>query len=587
MRGAKMVTSNKLFVLAEIIKASRIDVESLVHFIKYHNIEPDWMNMQIPLGRNMNQCMQFAEHISITTSSLKRRPSSDDFGHPSKRLAFSDMPEQTRPTSSPGILQPAPPPPPPSYTAYTTAHTTPSNGFIETSPQPPVPVMAKKRGRPSRADKAKRDLRPLLPQHLAPRPPPGAAPPQVPSPPAARPILPAIGSPRDFRRGPLDPRSWSPPSLYRVSPGVEEKSPARHQERIVEGDHSRPTNATMAEKMISLLGLEYMGQIMLICQWKHAKTFQVAPENARVTGCSSGIGHALASLIAKHYPKQRLVATARDPASISLPASAPGSPPGRILLLSLDVTLDASIGDAVDAALAAFGRIDVLVNNAGYGLMGDTEATTDEQARRQVETNFWGTARLCVHAMRVMREDNAREGGRQGGLVMNVTSMGGFFGFPGHAYYHASKFAVEGFTESIAKEVRPEWNIHFTLIEPGGVQTNYTTTSAVTPPVHPAYAASDSPTRTLLAYVHSPEARATWALPQSVAESMYHVASRGGKIPLRVPLGRDAWSFMRQEIETLGKELDDVRAISEGAAGGTENENASLNALVAEKGWLS
>lgn len=126
------------------------------------------------------------------------------------------------------------------------------------------------------------------------------------------------------------------------------------------------------------------------------------------------------------------------------------------------MTSESSIAQAVDSAISKFGRIDVLVNNAGYALMGDTESITDEQARQQVETNFWGTARLSTHAMRFMREDNAKTG-QQGGLVMNLTSMGGFVGFPSHAYYHASKFAVEGFTESVAKEVRPEWNSKFPL----------------------------------------------------------------------------------------------------------------------------
>jgi NAD(P)-dependent dehydrogenase (short-subunit alcohol dehydrogenase family) len=122
-----------------------------------------------------------------------------------------------------------------------------------------------------------------------------------------------------------------------------------------------------------------------------------------------------------------------------------------VLKLALDVVSQASVDAAVAAALEAFGRLDVVVNNAGYGLQGDTENATEAQERREMETLFWGTVRITKHAMRVMRE-------HRGGLVMNVTSVGGFLGLPGNAFYHAGKFAIEGFTESVAREVRPEWN---------------------------------------------------------------------------------------------------------------------------------
>jgi NAD(P)-dependent dehydrogenase (short-subunit alcohol dehydrogenase family) len=172
----------------------------------------------------------------------------------------------------------------------------------------------------------------------------------------------------------------------------------------------------------------------------------------KVTGCSSGIGLALAQLITEKK-SYRLVATARDPSSL---LGLPSTP--NLLKLALDVTSQASVDAAVATALQTFGRLDVVVNNAGYGLQGDTENATEEQERRQMETLFWGTARITKHAMRVMRENG-------GGLVMNVTSVGGFAGLPGNALYHAGKFAVEGFTESVAKEVRPEWNSEYSLSE--------------------------------------------------------------------------------------------------------------------------
>lgn len=161
------------------------------------------------------------------------------------------------------------------------------------------------------------------------------------------------------------------------------------------------------------------------------------------------MGKSLAQLINSN-PSHRIVATARRASSLS---SIPDGP--NVLKLNLDVTSKPSVDDAVAAALEKFGRIDVLVNNAGYSVMGDTESTTEEQARQVVETDFWGTCRLTLHAMRIMREEN-RNTGQQGGVVMNVTSAGGLISFPGSAYYNASKFAVEGFTESVFREVRPD-----------------------------------------------------------------------------------------------------------------------------------
>jgi NAD(P)-dependent dehydrogenase (short-subunit alcohol dehydrogenase family) len=139
-----------------------------------------------------------------------------------------------------------------------------------------------------------------------------------------------------------------------------------------------------------------------------------------------------------------------------------------------------------------------VVNNAGYALMGDTEAAPDEAARKQLDTNFWGTVDVSKEAVRVMREVNGKNGGRIGGTVVQVSSMGGWVAFPGNAFYHArfvapflfiycllhiyilafvmmytnsrlncSKFAVEGFTESFAKEMHSDWNINFLIIEPG------------------------------------------------------------------------------------------------------------------------
>ncbi|KAI1305541.1 retinol dehydrogenase 8 [Xylaria venustula] len=289
------------------------------------------------------------------------------------------------------------------------------------------------------------------------------------------------------------------------------------------------------------------------------------PEDAVwfITGCSSGMGAALAHLIAAH-PTHRLVATART--SSKFPSALANS--DRVCALDLDVTSEEAIDAAVSTALAKFGRIDVLVNNAGYGLMGDTEsALTPEgksKARKVVETDFWGTARLCLHAVRVFRDENPKNG-QQGGVVLNVTSLGGFAGFPGTAFYHAAKFGVEGFTEGLSKEVRPDWNIHFCLIEPGGTKTNFASSSSMDwLPYHPAYTAADCPTRVLEGYVKDPAMQSTWTPAERVAGAMYQVValSKEKPLPVRLPLTEGAWQVIKAEVAAVDKELDEVKALS-------------------------
>lgn len=236
--------------------------------------------------------------------------------------------------------------------------------------------------------------------------------------------------------------------------------------------------------------------------------------------------------------------------------------------VDLDVTSEDSINTAVNSALSKFGRIDVLVNNAGYALMGDTESALQPEdhakARKIVETDFWGTATLSLHAIRVFRDENPKSG-QQGGVVLNVTSLGGFAGFPGQAFYHAAKFGVEGFTESISKEVRPEWNIHFCIIEPGGTITKFTSPTSMdslTP--HPAYAAADSPVRIIEGFIKNPEIQKTWTPAERVATAMYQVVARSKDkaLPMRLPLTEGAWQVIKADVAAVDKELDEVKELS-------------------------
>ncbi|KAI1261202.1 short-chain dehydrogenase [Xylariaceae sp. FL1019] len=275
-----------------------------------------------------------------------------------------------------------------------------------------------------------------------------------------------------------------------------------------------------------------------------------------ITGCSSGIGQSLAQVIAES-PGNRVVATARN---VSTLEGIPDS--DRVLKLQLDVTSEQSINGAFEATLTKFGRIDVVVNNAGYTLAGDTEGAGDAEARAVMDTNFWGMVDVTKKALGIMRETNP-ESGQQGGVIVNISSMGGWTGYPGQAFYHASKFAMEGFTEAVAKELPSEWNIHLTNMEPGGVKTNYAT-SSLKPMAkrHPAYDHPNFPTNMLIGHMQSEQGRSLWAEPRDIAAAIYRVVSRGQRIPIRVPLGPDAWGMIAKDLEDTKADLEEVKSIS-------------------------
>ncbi|KAI1357558.1 short-chain dehydrogenase [Xylaria arbuscula] len=274
-----------------------------------------------------------------------------------------------------------------------------------------------------------------------------------------------------------------------------------------------------------------------------------------ITGCSSGIGQALAQLVAR--TPGRVVATARKVSALSdIPTQE------NVLKLELDVASISSIDAALQETLDKFGRIDILVNNAGYTLAGVTEVAGDAESRTVFDTNFWGMVDVSKRALRIMREENPKTG-QQGGVILNVSSMGGFTGYPGQAFYHASKFAMEGWTESVAKEVPSSWNIHLCSLEPGGVKTNYATSSMKhIANDHPAYADPNYPANQLLNHLASEQGRALWAEPSALATGVYQIVSRGQRIPIRVPLGADAWGMIARDIEDVKKDLEDVKDIS-------------------------
>ncbi|MFP5304797.1 MAG: SDR family oxidoreductase [Gammaproteobacteria bacterium] len=245
-----------------------------------------------------------------------------------------------------------------------------------------------------------------------------------------------------------------------------------------------------------------------------------------ITGASTGIGQATAELFfARGW---NVVATMRTPKRTR--------EDGRWLVTRLDVTDPASIESAVQDANARFGQIDVLVNNAGYGLVGTFESMDEARIHKQFETNVFGLMRMCRALIPQFRQ-------RGEGVLVNVASMGGRLTFPFYSVYHATKWAVDGFSESLQFELAP-LGIKVKLIEPGAIKTDFYDRSAdfVHERAYQEYnAVVDKGMRRMNAF------GAKGAAPERVAEAIW-TAATDGSARLRYVVGRDAKGllFMRR-----------------------------------------
>jgi NAD(P)-dependent dehydrogenase (short-subunit alcohol dehydrogenase family) len=202
-----------------------------------------------------------------------------------------------------------------------------------------------------------------------------------------------------------------------------------------------------------------------------------APQVWLITGSSRGLGRALAEavLVAGH----QLVATARNTAQVAELKARFGT---QVLTVDLDVTDERAASAAVQTAINAFGRLDVLVNNAGYGDIGSIEDTDLADFRAQIETNLFGVINVTKAAIPVMRE-------QQAGHFLQFSSIGGRLGPPGRGAYAAAKWGVEGFSEVLANEVGP-LGIKVTIVEPGGFRTEFAGASTTIRNGRPEYAST-------------------------------------------------------------------------------------------------
>src|ERR1700719_2291385 len=267
-----------------------------------------------------------------------------------------------------------------------------------------------------------------------------------------------------------------------------------------------------------------------------------------ITGSSRGFGRALAR--AALQAGDRVAATARRPEQLDDLAAAY---PDRLHALALDVTDAAAAGAAISEARQRFGRLDVIVNNAGYANISAIEAGDDEDFRAQFETNFWGVYNVSKAAIPVLREQGS-------GLIMQFSSVGGRVGgSPGIASYQAAKFAIDGFSRLLQAETAP-FGVTVIVVEPSGFKTDWAGSSMIIRDIPEAYAETVGAVNTRLR--QNPDGPA--GDPVRAAEILVQVAKRSD-IPHHLPPGATAAEGSIRLDEQLLAEDRKWRAVSRSA----------------------
>jgi len=258
-----------------------------------------------------------------------------------------------------------------------------------------------------------------------------------------------------------------------------------------------------------------------------------------ITGCSTGFGRELARQLLLRGT--RVVLTARDPATLRELAAAH---PTTALALALDVTRKAEIELAVKESQRAFGAVDVLVNNAGYGYYAPIEEGDEAAVRTMFETNFYGVIALTQAVLPSMRA-------RRRGFVVNISSVGGLVAHPGSGFYAASKFAVEAVSEALSKEVAP-LGIRVLLVEPGPFRTNFLDNSRGDSGVGiPDYAETVGVRR---AAVNAGRGKQPGDPVRAAAAIIAAVESPSP--PLRLVLGAQALGHIRSKLKSLTQDIE-------------------------------
>ncbi|CAM6095970.1 unnamed protein product [Calypogeia fissa] len=264
-----------------------------------------------------------------------------------------------------------------------------------------------------------------------------------------------------------------------------------------------------------------------------------------ITGCSSGFGNELSKAALRRGDK--VIATARNAAKLESLKAAGAS------TLALDITEgDEKVQKVIDEAVKLFGRIDILLNNAAYGLHGAVEECSDEEAKAQFETNFFGQLTVIRAVLPHMRAQKS-------GVIANFGSIAGWFGVVGGSMYSATKFALVGITDSLRQE-NAHLGIECTIIEPGYFRTNLAssgstvTAEKVIDDLRPVM----DPLRDMFAAMNPKQP----GDPAKAAQLLVEVLTKSGRcegkpLPLRLPLGRDAVGICREVLEKETKSLNE------------------------------
>jgi len=265
-----------------------------------------------------------------------------------------------------------------------------------------------------------------------------------------------------------------------------------------------------------------------------------------ITGCSTGFGRELSRVLLARG--NSVVVTARNPATLDEFAAHPNA-----LVAALDVTVPRQIADVVAQAEKRFGRIDVLVNNAGYGYLSAIEEGEDDEVRAMFETNVFGLANMSRAVLPGMRA-------RRHGHIVNISSVGGLIGFPGVGYYNATKFAVEGLSEALAKETAP-LGIKVTIVEPGPFRTDWAGRSLKVPKNAIADYAKLAGARREAVQRYSGTQQGD---PLRAAEAIIR-AVESAEPPLHLILGRPAYDLTAGKLKDFAAEMEKWREVSLGA----------------------
>ncbi len=267
-----------------------------------------------------------------------------------------------------------------------------------------------------------------------------------------------------------------------------------------------------------------------------------------ISGCSTGFGRELATLVLQKG--DNVAVTARNPADVNDIVS---RFPDTAIALPLDVTKQAEIKSAVANTEKKFGRIDVLVNNAGIGYFGAIEESEEDEIRKMFEINFFGLANLTREVLPILRKQRS-------GHIINISSIGGFVAFPAVGFYNATKFAVTGYSEALAKETA-HLGIKVTVVAPSGFRTDWAGRSANNSKiVIDDYAASSHLNQDTIRKNSGRQP----GDPVKAAEAIYKITTLENP-PLRLLLGAGAMKGARNKLAELKKDFDEWEETTLGA----------------------